>query len=417
MRIFEKPLVSIAVIAYCMSISASYANELEVLHEWTSESEVNALNVIKDHVAAKGIVWVDTAVGGMSGANKSQVLRTRLAAGDPPDAMQFSAGSDVIVWSQQGVLRDLSEVAAEGNWDEVFPPSLAPLLKPQGTWAIVPINMHRQNWLWANKSLFDQVEAEAPANWEELIATGQKLKDNGILPIAISDESWQIGIVFDAILADLHGPEFYKKVAVELDGDALRSDEMLAVFDMLRKVQELSGDNYAGRDWPMATHMVINGQAAMQFMGDWAKGEFLAKGLAPDTDFYCIGNLGSEVSFQYVVDAFGVFVDGKNAEAEIELAKTVAEPEVQKQFNLIKGSIPARVDIDMDEFDACAKKGFDERNTALENGGFVGALTHSFASGAEFANVFTDVASNFFVSSMTSAEARDMLVQGIDNVR
>ena len=37
--------------------------------------------------------------------------------------------------------------------------------------------------------------------------------------------------------------------------------------------------NFSGRDWNLASAMVINGDAAFQFMGDWAKGEFLNAGV------------------------------------------------------------------------------------------------------------------------------------------
>ncbi|MEZ5834352.1 MAG: hypothetical protein R3D03_01275 [Geminicoccaceae bacterium] len=45
-------------------------------------------------------------------------------------------------------------------------------------------------------------------------------------------------------------------------------------------------DNF-GRDWNLATAMVINGEAGFQMMGDWAKGEFLNAGKKPGEDFLC----------------------------------------------------------------------------------------------------------------------------------
>ena len=39
-----------------------------------------------------------------------------------------------------------------------------------------------------------------------------------------------------------------------------------------------------GRNWNDATSLVIQGKAGMQFMGDWAKGEFAAAGLTPGKD-------------------------------------------------------------------------------------------------------------------------------------
>ncbi len=44
---------------------------------------------------------------------------------------------------------------------------------------------------------------------------------------------------------------------------------------------------FSGRDWNIATSMVINGEAAMQIMGDWAKGEFTAAGKKAGVDYLC----------------------------------------------------------------------------------------------------------------------------------
>jgi len=279
--------------------------------------------------------------------------------------------------------------------------------------------MHRQNWVWANKKIFDEAGIAVPKTWADLIAAGKKLKEKGVTPVAMGDEPWQIGIIFDALLSDLNGPEFYKKAAIDLDPAALNSPEMVKVFDTLREVRGLVDANFVGRDWAVATGMVINGEAAMQFMGDWAKGEFLAKGLKPNTDFYCFATPAKVTSFQYVIDSFGMFTvkDETVQKAQVALAETIMDPKVQKGFNLIKGSIPARTDVSVDDFDDCAKLGFNERAEAIKAGSMLGAMTHGFAAKPEFASVFGDVAAQFFVGNMSSEDAVKMLVEGIDNAR
>ena len=84
------------------------------------------------------------------------------------------------------------------------------------------------------------------------------------------------------------GPEFYKKAFIDLDEEALGSDTMKKAFDQLRaSSRPMSTPNFSGRDWNLATAMVINGKAGMQIMGDWAKGEFLNAGKKPGNDFLC----------------------------------------------------------------------------------------------------------------------------------
>lgn len=392
--------------------------KIEGIHHWVSESEVKALKVITDKLAARGYIWQDSAVGGLSGANALQALRTRLAAGNPPAAMQF-LGYEGLDWGKEGVLRSLNDLYTSNGWDKALAPQLLAFVKSGDDFISTPINMHRQNWVWANKAVFEKAGVTEPKTWDELIASGDKLRAAGAIPLAMGDEAWQILEVFEAILVDTNGPEFYKKAVIDLDETALSGPEMTATFDKLRKVRGLVDDGFTGRDWAMATGMVASGQAAMQIMGDWAKGEFLAKGMKPDVDFLCFPTPTAAPNYKFVIDAFGVFkIDNADiVKGQDALAEAIMDPEVQKQFNLIKGSIPARSDVSVDDFDACAKRSYADREEAVKNGAMLGGLTEGFATPPQFAGVFSDVVSKFFVTDMSSEEAVKLLVDGINNAR
>ncbi|PZU85504.1 MAG: carbohydrate ABC transporter substrate-binding protein [Shinella sp.] len=391
---------------------------VEGIHHWVSESEVNALKVITDKLASKGYTWQDSAVGGLSGANALQALRTRLAAGNPPTTMQF-LGYEGMDWAKEGVLRSLNDLYAKNGWEKALAPQLLAFVKSDDDFISVPINMHRQNWVWANKAIFDKAGIAEPKSWDELIAAGEKLKAQGVVPLAIGDEPWQILEVFEAIVTDVNGTEFYKKAVIDLDESALSSDQMVAAFDKLRQVRGLVDDGFTGRDWAVATGMVANGQAAMQIMGDWAKGEFLAKGMKPGEDFLCFPTPAATPNFKFIIDAFGVFKndDPKVIAAQDAWTESVMDPEVQKNFNKIKGSIPARSDVSVDDFDACAKRSFADREAAVASGNMVGGLTEGFAAEPQFAGVFSDVVGKFFVTDMSSQDAVKALVDGINNAR
>ncbi len=391
---------------------------VEGIHHWVSESEVNALKVITDKLASEGYTWQDSAVGGLSGANALQALRTRLAAGNPPATMQF-LGYEGLDWGQEGVLRSLNDLYAKNGWEKALAPQLLDFVKSDDDFISVPINMHRQNWVWANKAVFDKAGIAEPKSWDELIADGDKLKAAGVIPLAMGDESWQILEVFEAILVDTNGPDFYKKAVIDLDDAALSGPEMVATFDRLRKVRGLVDDGFTGRDWAVATGLVADGKAAMQVMGDWAKGEFLAKGLKPGVDFLCFPTPTATANYKFVIDAFGMFKvdDPKVTAGQDAWAEAIMDPEVQKRFNLIKGSIPARSDVPVDDFDDCAKRSYADRAAAVQSGAMLGGLTEGFAAQPQFAGVFTDVVGKFFVTDMSSQDAVQALVDGINNAR
>lgn len=388
-----------------MPIAARAEGQIEVLHHWVSQSEVDALNVIRKELEAKGFQWKDSAVGGMSGANAQQALRARLTAGDPPGAMQF-LGWEGVQWAEQGVVRDLNDLAKTGGWREALAPQLLPFVTSGEAFIAAPINMHRQNWVWANKKIFDDAGVSVPKSWAELIETGKKLKEKGIVPVAMGDEPWQIGIIFDALLSDINGPDFYQKTAIDLDPEALGSAEMVKVFDALRDVRGLVDDNFVGRDWAVATGMVIDGKAAMQFMGDWAKGEFIKAGKKPGTDFVCMRFPGTQGSVTFNSDQFAMFkVADDKVPAQLTMASAIESPVFQSAFNVVKGSAPARTDVSDEAFDDCGKKAIKDLAEANTNGSLFGSMAHGHANPASVKNAIYDVVTRQFNGELSSEEA------------
>jgi glucose/mannose transport system substrate-binding protein len=103
--------------------------------------------------------------------------------------------------------------------------------------------------------------------------------------------------------------------------------------------------------------LVIQGKAGMQIMGDWAKGEFAAAGQTAGKEFDCtiLSNEGGYVMGGDVF-AFPKSKDPAQQKAQLVLAKVMLDPETQIRFSQKKGSIPARLDLDMSSLDACAQK-------------------------------------------------------------
>ena len=74
--------------------------------------------------------------------------------------------------------------------------------------------------------------------------------------------------------------------------------------------------------------MVIKGEAGMQMMGDWAKGEFLKAGKKPGTDFLCFRFPGTQGNVTFNSDQFVMFNVGERqaARRQVELAKAIMAP-------------------------------------------------------------------------------------------
>ena len=387
---------------------------VEVLHWWTSGGEAAALKLLKADLESKGIAWEDVPVAGGSGSNATTVLRSRVMAGDPPTAMQM-LGLAVTDWARSGHLSDLDPLAAKEDWDKVVPDALYRYGKHDGHWVAAPVNIHRTNWVWANKKIFDELGLAVPETFDEFLAAAEKIKAAGYIPLAHGGQPWQEATIFDSVVLSVGGADFYRKALIELDREAIGSDLMKQVFDQMRAIRGLVDDDFSGRDWNLASAMVIRGDAAMQIMGDWAKGEFLNAGLTPDEDFLCFNYPGTEGGFTFNTDFFGMFQVGKERQAaQYALASAVMSKDFQKEFNLVKGSIPARTDVSPAPFDACGQKSMADLKSANASGTLLGSLGHGHAAEPAVQGAFYDVITAHFNSEMSSEQAVGDLLNAIE---
>ncbi|MBU3029128.1 ABC transporter substrate-binding protein [Paracoccus sp. XHP0099] len=384
----------------------------EVLHWWTSGGEAKSVAVLQDQFKAEGGTWTDMPVAGGGGDAAMTALRARVLAGNAPAAVQLK-GPAIQEWYEETGLADIGDVAGENGWAEVLPPQLAEHMKCEDQWCAAPVNVHRINWIWGNKQILDANGIAMPTSWDEFNAAAEKLKAAGITPLAHGGQNWQDATVFETLVLGLGGPDFYRAALIDLNPEALTSDTMKQVFDQLRTLRGYVDDNFSGRDWNLATAMVMNGEAAFQIMGDWAKGEFLAAGKVPGTDFVCWPAPGD--GYLYNVDSFAFFeVEGEDKQqGQKLLAKLIMGPEFQKVFNLNKGSIPARTDVALDEFDDCAKQSNADMNADAGDGSLLPSYAHGMALRGAQAGAVTDVVTNFFNSDMSSDDAVQQLADAV----
>ncbi|RWB73058.1 MAG: carbohydrate ABC transporter substrate-binding protein [Mesorhizobium sp.] len=389
-----------------MATTAAHAGgTVEVLHWWTSGGEAKAVGELKKSFESQGGTWIDSPIAGGGGDAAMTALRARVVAGNPPAAVQLK-GPGIQEWARQDVLNDVDEVAQKEQWDKVLPPVLAAIMKYDGKYVAAPVNIHRVDWFWANPAVLAKVGiSEMPKTWDEFNADADKLKTAGITPLAHGGQPWQDATIFENVVLGIGGADFYRKAMVELDPNALTSDTMVKSFDQLRKLRGYVDANFSGRDWNLATAMVMRGEAAFQIMGDWAKGEFLAAGKKPGVDFVCAPTPGG--AFNLNADSFTFFkVHGADRlEGQKVLASLIMSPGFQETFNLAKGSIPARTDVSLDKFDACAVKSHEDLLAAIENNTLVPSVAHEMAVPRSVRGEFLDLVTKFFNSDMSSADA------------
>ena len=410
LKFLNAALIVSGLIAAVPAVQA--APQVEVLHYWTSGGEAKSIAELKKMMEAKGVVWKDFAVAGGAGENATTALKARVIAGSPPTAAQIK-GPSIQEWGAEGVLANIDAAATEGKWDTLLQPVVSNVMKYKGHYVAVPVNVHRVNWLWINPEVLAKAGAKAPTNFDEFFAAADKIKKAGLIAVAHGGQPWQDTTVFETVVLGVGGAQFYDKALVKLDQGALTSPTMIKSFETLAKIKTYIDKDSAGRDWNLATAMVINGKAGMQFMGDWAKGEFTAAGKVAGKDFLCVPAPGTEKSFTFNIDSLAMF-KVKNPEeqkAQLTLATAVMSPEFQEVFNLNKGSIPVRAGVSRAKFDSCATRSMDDFASSGKAGSLEPSLAHGMAVDSAKAGAIQDVIAKFMNSTMTPQAAVQALAK------
>lgn len=391
----------------------SIAGEVEVLHWWTSGGEAKSVSTLKKMLQKEGHKWKDFAVSGGGGTNAMTVLKSRAVSGNPPAAAQMK-GPQIQFWAEEGLLRDLDVVAKAQGWDKKLPKAVSKVMKYKNRYVAVPVNVHRINWMWCNPKIFKKAGAKIPKTWSEFEVAAKKIKKSGSIPVAFGGQSWQEATVFESIVLGVGGPQFYKKALVDLNITALKSPKMVKSFETLKMIKKYTDKNAPGRDWNLATAMVYKGEAAMQFMGDWAKGEFKVAGKKPQIDYTAVAVPQTHGAFLFNIDSFVMFkVKKANRSAQEAMARLMLSNDFQILFNLNKGSIPVRIDVAMTKFDIYGKKSMDDFKYSAKKGTLLPSMAHEMAVAPAVRGAIFDVVTNFYNSNGDPKVASEKLAKAV----
>ena len=333
--------------------------EAEVIHWWTSGGEQAAISQFAEAWQEMGNTWIDTAITGGDNARGTTV--NRIIGGNPPTAAQFDISKQFVDLVEQGLLQSLEEVASAEGWrDFIYPPELIETCEFEGEFYCVPVNIHSWQWMWINNDVYKQVGLPVPQTFEEFLAGAPTIQDAGIIPLALGGQGWQESGMFDVVASSIMGFPLMQSIYRDKDVDAFRDGRFESVLNTFRELNTFTDEGSPGRLWNDTTAMVIEGKAAMQVMGDWARGEFAVAGKEAMVDYSCVIP-GKE---KYVALGGDVFVFPKNDDPKVKdvqlaMASMMVNPTVQAKFNNAKGSLPMRLDVDTSAADACMQMGLD----------------------------------------------------------
>lgn len=389
--------------------------KVEIFSWWTGAGEEDGLKALIALFQDKhpDIQIENAAVAGGAGTNAKAVLASRMQGNDPPSTFQVHGGAELNEgWVAAGKMEPLNDLYEKEGWNDKFPKSLIEMVSKDGNIYSVPVNIHRGNVLWYNKHVFDENGLKAPTTFEEFFAVADKLKAKGITPLALGDkEPWTAVQIYENILLAELGTEAYGKLWT---GDlSFKDEKVVKATETFKKMLSYINDDHASRNWQDASQLVAKGEAAMNIMGDWAKGYFVNDlKLAVNKDFGYITTPGTAGKFMVITDTFGLPKGIKNVEETKQFLSVLGSVEGQDAFNPLKGSIPARVDADVSKYDQYGKDTIEDFKTA--------ELPPSLAHGSAAPEGFLTKANqavNIFVSQKDVKQLTDSLAQAAEELK
>lgn len=398
--------------AVMVTAGQASAVDIEVTHWWTSGGEAaavaefaKAFNENTEHN------WVDGAIAG-GGGTARPVMISRIVGGDPMAATQFNTGRQTEELIEAGLLLDLTDLAEEEGWRDIInPPSILDSCTVDGRIYCVPVNIHSWQWLWLSNDAFEKAGVNVPSNWDEFSAAAPALREAGIIPLALGQQPWQSSGLFNVLMVALAGPDILVQVYGENDAELAGGSEIARVFQAAADAREMTAGSNV-QDWNQATNLVITDMAAGQIMGDWAQGEFQVAGEVAGEDYTCLPGLGVNEVISTDGDSFffPVIDDPEVEAAQKELASVMVSPATQVAFNLKKGSLPIRGDVDLAAANDCMKKGLE----ILAAGNTVPAVNQlaSEDTNQKVSDLFVEF---FNDPSMTPEAAQELYVEIIEN--
>ena len=412
---------TMATVILCGTLGAQMASaepKTLMLHQWESGSDAAAIAKLGEMFEAAGGTWEQTAIAGHT-ANTLAKLRADVVAGNAPAAVQLK-GPEIAEWNETGMTAKLDDLAAKEGWDSVVAPELLPVMKPTGNWVAAPMNIHRINWIWGNKAAMEEVGvSELPSTWDEFNAACEKAIAAGKSCLAHYSADWTDATTFEVVLYGM-SPETFKAAFVDADLDAMRSDEMIAAFDQMRlMVDKYIDPDVLSSDYDTAAAALGNGDALFEIMGDWFIGNLKAYGFNPGTDIVCAGapmNSG-EPGFILNSDSVVFFQqsDPDYVEGQELLASLILSPDFQTIFNQAKGSIPARLDVDLSEgFNPCQQIAQADLAASIEAGTLVRSMAHNMTVLQKYRGAMMEVITEFVNSDMSSEEAANLMADEVE---
>ena len=287
-------------------------------------------------------------------------IRNFLTA-DAPDLANWYAGNRMLPYVNAGLFEPVDDVWDENGLNESLKSAASSMTIGGKKWG-VPYTYYQWG-VYYRKDIFEANDIAVPTNWEEFKAAGATLNAAGVTPITIGTKFlWTAAGVFDYLNLRTNGYEFHMDLT---NGKiAWTDDRVLATMAHWKELldAEFFIDNHAAYSWQEALAPMVQGDAAMYVMGNFAVAPLKEAGLTDDQlDFFQFPLIteGIPLAEDAPTDTVHIPAKAKNKEDAKKFLAYLAQADVQSEMNVILGQLPINSASTIDESNKFLVAGFN----------------------------------------------------------
>lgn len=300
---------------------------------WTDGTEdVNAIAFRKALVSAKtDLPNIIIEHDGTENEAYKTKIKTAMAADEVPDVFYAWGAGFVKPFIDAGKVLPLDSYLEDGTSDRIKGGANTNFTFNGETYGLT-----FTQWvaaLFCNQELFDTYGVKIPETYEELLTAVKVFNENDIIPITVGEKDRWPGMFWQNALA-------LRTAGADMSNSALSGDVSFDSPEFVQSAQLLSDlvaaggfvDGALGLDYNESGSLLLEGQAAMYYMGSWYAGDIVGHESDIATKIIAARfptvNGTKGVSTEYLggsIDGLCVSKDTKNKEAATTVAKYLME--------------------------------------------------------------------------------------------
>lgn len=312
---------------------SSSGEEKVTISFWSIDGVMSYVNPIIEQFEQEN-PNIDVEVSSFSTDAIKESLKVAASSRTLPDIWFNFGGSFALFYSENGLAKDLTQVAKDHNWDQIYNPAAIELTKLDGKIYMVPFHLSTLG-VFVKKDLYDQFGLQAPTTLAELENHMAIMHENGITPLPVGGKyGWMVMRWTEQLIEHYAGPELHDRLnALE---EPWTNESVVKAF---AKLKEWADKGYFPKGFittsPDEAEMYMFTEGGYTLEGNWFDQTLTSNGYDPNNYlFFKFPNEQGPVRMSSYVEGFQINAESspEKQEAAIKLAEFITGPEMVNKY-------------------------------------------------------------------------------------